>query len=122
IGQEIASLRKERRLEVEGLPIVASGPNSASPHHPSGDRAIRPGDMLLLDFGGTLQGYCSDITRTVFVGAAPQPGSEEARVYSLVAAAQDAAVKAARAGVTCENLDAVARDLLTQAGYGQYFS
>src|SRR5207247_7555945 len=70
----------------------------------------------------TLQGYFSDMTRTVFVGTAPQPGSEEARVYGLVSAAQDAAVKAARAGVTCENLDVVARDLLTQAGYGQYFT
>jgi Xaa-Pro aminopeptidase len=121
IAQEIASMLKERGLELEGVPIVGSGPNSASPHHHSGERTIETGDVVVLDFGGTLEGYFSDITRTVFVGGLPGPGSEEAKVYKLVAAAQEAAVRAARPGMVCEQLDTVARDIITQAGYGEYF-
>ncbi len=121
VAREIAALLKEKGLTVEGLPIVASGPNSASPHHHAGERTIEPGDLVVLDFGGTLEGYYSDITRTVFVGAAPEPNSEEERVYNLVAGAQEAAVRAAYEGMTCEQLDEVARSLLTEAGYGQYF-
>jgi Xaa-Pro aminopeptidase len=75
----------------------------------------------VLDFGGTLNGYFSDITRTVFVGSLPETDSEEERVYNLVAGAQEAGVRAARPGMTCEALDRVARDLLDVAGYGQYF-
>ena len=121
VAQEIASLLEARGLDVEGHPIVASGPNSASPHHHSGDRTIQDGDVVILDWGGTVQGYYSDITRTVFAGSGPRPGSEEERVYGLVAQAQEAGVRAARPGMACETLDAVARDLLTDAGYGQYF-
>jgi Xaa-Pro aminopeptidase len=122
IAQEIAGLLKARGLEVEGLPIVASGPNSASPHHHSGDRTVQAGDMVVLDFGGTLQGYYSDITRTVFVGHGPEPGSEQLRVYDLVAQAQEAAVRAARPGMACEALDTVARAIISEAGYGEYFN
>jgi Xaa-Pro aminopeptidase len=121
IAQEIASMLKERGLELDGVPIVGSGPNSASPHHHSGERTIEKGDAVVLDFGGTLAGYFSDITRTVFVGELPGHDSEETRVYNLVAAAQEAAVRAARPGMTCEQLDAVARDIITQGGYGDYF-
>ncbi len=121
LSQEIAERLKAKGLAVEGKPIVASGPNSASPHHFTGERVMQAGDVVVLDFGGTLDGYYSDITRTVFVGAAPADNSEEERVYNLVAGAQEAAFRAARPGVTCEQLDAVARDLLTAAGYGQYF-
>ncbi len=120
IAREIAALLKDGGLDVEGVPIVASGPNSASPHHHAGERAIEQGDAIVLDFGGTYQGYFSDITRTVFAGE--PPGAEEAHVYSLVAAAQDAAVTSAHPGMTCEGLDAVARGILAEAGYGQYFS
>jgi Xaa-Pro aminopeptidase len=122
IAQEIAELLKDRGLALDHPPIVGSGPNSASPHHQPGERVIKPGDAVVLDFGGTLEGYYSDITRTVFVGEAPQAGSEEARVYELVAAAQDAAVRAARPGMPCEALDAVARDIITEARYGDYFN
>src|SRR5439155_3230209 len=93
-----------------------------SPHHHAGERVIENGDVVVLDFGGTVEGYYSDVTRTVFVGGLPEPGSEQARVYGLVATAQEAAVQAARPGMECEALDAVARDLLTQAGYGEYFT
>lgn len=122
VAQEIAGLLKERGLLVDGLPIVASGPNSASPHHHAGARAIVAGDAVVLDFGGTHEGYYSDITRTVFVGSAPSADSEEARVYNLVAAAQEAAVRAGKQGMACEELDAVARDLFSVAGYGEYFT
>jgi Xaa-Pro aminopeptidase len=78
--------------------------------------------VLVLDFGGTLHGYYSDITRTVFVGEAPEEGSERLRVYNLVAQAQDAAVQTGRPGMTCEQLDSVARDILTEGGYGAFFT
>lgn len=121
LAREIAARLKTHGLVVEGTPIVASGPNSASPHHFTGARVMQAGDVVVLDFGGTLGGYYSDITRTVFVGAAPQENSEEERVYNLVVGAQEAAFRAARPGMACEQLDSVARDLLTAAGYGQYF-
>jgi Xaa-Pro aminopeptidase len=121
VGREIAGLLEKRGLEVEGHPIVASGPNSASPHHHTGDRVIERHDVVVLDFGGTYEGYYSDITRMVFVGEGPRSGSDEERVYNLVAKAQDAAVMAARPGMTCEALDAVARDIIAQAGFGDYF-
>lgn len=121
LAQEIAAALEAQGLVVPGTPIVASGPNSASPHHHAGDRVIQAGDVVVLDFGGTLEGYYSDITRTVFAGSAPEPNSEEERVYKLVQGAQEAAFRAARAGLTSEELDSVARDLLAAAGYGRYF-
>lgn len=122
VAREITSMLEARGLSVPGLPIVASGPNSASPHHHTGERVIQSGDMLVLDFGGTLHGYYSDITRTVFVGEAPQEDSERLRVYNLVARAQDAAVQTGRPGMTCEQLDSVARDILAEGGYGAFFT
>ncbi|HUP26789.1 MAG TPA: Xaa-Pro peptidase family protein [Chloroflexia bacterium] len=122
IGQEIVDGLKARGLEVPGHAIVASGPNSASPHHHTGSRRIEAGDAIVLDFGGTVGGYYSDITRTVFAGRAPEPGSEETHVYGLVAAAQQSAFEAARPGMTCEDLDSVARSLLEAAGYGEFFN
>lgn len=122
IAREIARLLEAQGLAVEGAPIVASGPNSSSPHHHAGERRIEPGDVIVLDFGGTLHGYFSDITRTVFAGVPPMPGSEQERVYNIVAQAQAAATQAARPGMTCESLDTVARDIIAQAGYGEYFN
>jgi Xaa-Pro aminopeptidase len=122
VGREIASMLEAGGLNVPGFPIVASGPNSASPHHHTGTRRIERGDMIVLDFGGTLQGYYSDITRTVFVGELPDEDSERLRVYNLVAKAQEAAVRTGRPGMTCEQLDSVARDILTEGGYGKFFT
>ena len=117
-----ADLLKARGVQLADSPLVASGPNSASPHHHSGERIIKEGDAIVLDFWGTLDDYTFDCTRTVFVGDVPAPGSEEARVYGVVAKAQEAAVQAARAGMTCEALDQVARGIITEAGYGEYFT
>lgn len=122
IGHEIVERLRAKGLEVPGHAIVASGPNSASPHHHTGDRIIQAGDVIVLDFGGTVGGYYSDITRTVFAGQGPATGSEELHVYGLVAAAQEAAVQAARPGLPCEELDAVARNHFVEAGYSQYFT
>lgn len=98
--------------------IVGSGPNSASPHHEPGDRVIADGDVVVLDFGGALDGYYSDITRTVVVG---EPGERHREIHAIVHAAQQAAFEAVRPGVTAESVDAAARRVIEQAGYGDRF-
>lgn len=98
--------------------IVASGPNSALPHYRAGDRILAAGDLLVLDFGGVLDGYCSDLTRTVAIGP---PSPEARRIHAAVLAAQQAAVAAVRPGVSTTSVDAAARDLLTQHGLGDAF-
>jgi Xaa-Pro aminopeptidase len=115
-------LLKAQGASLDGFPLVASGPNSASPHHHSGERIIQQGDAVVLDFWGTVNDYTFDCTRTVFVGGTPAPGAEEARVYEIVARAQETAVQAAATGMTCEALDQVARGIITEGGYGEYFT
>jgi Xaa-Pro aminopeptidase len=100
-------------------PIVASGPNGASPHHLSGDRVIARGDPVVIDFGGVYGGYQADMTRTPVAGKA---GGEFRAVYETVLAANEAAFSAAKPGSPCEAVDAAARDLIGRAGYGEYFS
>ena len=112
-----------RRLLEEGhervnFAIVGSGPNSASPHHEAGRRRIGPDEAVVCDFGGTLDGYCSDITRTVFTG---EPPADFRDLYAILQAAQAAAVEAARVGTPCEDVDGVARRLIEQGGYGPHF-
>ncbi|HEX2039320.1 MAG TPA: Xaa-Pro peptidase family protein [Acidimicrobiales bacterium] len=111
------------RLRAEGhdrvnFAIVASGPNAASPHHEPGPRRIGAGESVVCDFGGSLDGYCSDVTRTVFTGPAP---SEFRDLYAVLHAAQAAAVEAAVVGTPCEDVDAVARRIIEDGGYGPYF-
>ena len=101
-----------------GFADCGSGPNSASPHHDSGDRIIRPGDAVVFDWGGTLEGYYSDVTRTVHVG---EPDEEFRRVYDLVLRANQAALEAVRPGVPCEAIDQAARTLIEEEGYGAAF-
>lgn len=95
-------------------PIVASGPNSALPHAEAGDRRLQKGDVLLLDYGCTVDGYVSDMSRTVVLGPATQ---EIKTVYEIVLQAQKAALATARAGLTGKELDSVARKIITAAGY-----
>jgi|CXWL01.1.fsa_nt_gi Xaa-Pro aminopeptidase len=99
-------------------PIVASGPNAALPHYRAGNRVVAEGDMLVLDFGGVLDGYCSDLTRTVSVG---DPSDELRRVYGAVLDAQQAAIRAIRPGNTTAAVDAAARDVLIECGLGEAF-
>lgn len=98
--------------------VVGSGPNGANPHHEAGTRVIENGDMVVLDFGGLCEGYGSDTSRTVHVG---EPTEEERRVHELVHAAQRAACEAVRPGIACQDVDRVARAVITDAGYGEHF-
>ncbi|HET6567790.1 MAG TPA: aminopeptidase P family protein [Rhodothermales bacterium] len=100
-------------------PIVASGPNGALPHARPTDREIRTGDLVVLDVGCYLDGYASDMTRTIAVG---DPGSEARKVYQTVLEAQQAALSVARAGIPATDLDGAARSVIGDAGYGEYFS
>ncbi len=99
-------------------PIVVSGPNTSLPHGVPGDRVIRRGDFVTMDFGCLKDGYCSDMTRTVAVGEA----SDEMRnVYDIVLKAQLAGIAVARAGIPGKEIDAAARKVITEAGYGPCF-
>jgi Xaa-Pro aminopeptidase len=112
----------ERILEVgherANFAIVAAGENAASPHHEPSDRTIAPGDVVLLDFGGTMDGYCSDITRMFSVG---EPTAEVRDAYAVLVEAQEAAVRAATVGTPCEAVDAAARSVIAAAGLGEHF-
>jgi Xaa-Pro aminopeptidase len=98
--------------------IVASGPNSALPHHRAGSRRLAPGDLLVLDFGGVLDGYCCDLTRTVAVGT-PEP--EARRLHAAVREAQHAAIARVAPGVSTQVVDAAARNVLERHGLGAAF-
>jgi Xaa-Pro aminopeptidase len=112
-----ALLRKHGHSQVD-FTVVGSGPNGANPHHEAGDRTIEPGDAVVLDFGGLRDGYGSDTTRTVSVG---EPTDEVRSVHEIVRQAQQAAFEAVRPGVECQEIDRVARRVITDAGYGEYF-
>ena len=99
-------------------PIVVSGPNTSLPHGVAGDRVLQEGDFITLDFGVLYGGYCSDMTRTVALGYATD---EMKKVYETVLAAQQAGIQATRAGVLGRDIDAAARKVITDAGYGEYF-
>ncbi|MGH8932954.1 MAG: M24 family metallopeptidase [Egibacteraceae bacterium] len=119
VGRDIADAILDEGHEEVNFVIVASGPNGASPHHETGSRVLSPGDAVVVDIGGTLDGYCSDCTRNYLVGAVAPEGYPEA--HAALEAAQEAACQAIRPGVTAQSVDAAARDLLTEAGYGDAF-
>ncbi|NJN65426.1 MAG: aminopeptidase P family protein [Chloroflexaceae bacterium] len=98
--------------------IVASGPNSANPHHTSGDRPIQVGDLVLLDGGAMYHGYASDITRVVALG---EPGPMARQIYDLVLRANAAGRAAVRPGVTGEQVDQASRQVIADGGYGKQF-
>jgi Xaa-Pro dipeptidase len=98
--------------------IVASGPNSANPHHSNTDRAFQPGDLIILDGGCWYDGYASDITRTIALG---EPSAEARRIYDLVLAANAAGRAAARPGASGDTVDQAARKVIADGGYGAQF-
>ena len=98
--------------------IVAAGENAASPHHHAGSRVIAEDEIVLCDFGGTMDGYCSDITRCVFTG---EVAPDVAEAYDVLYEAQQAAFRAAVVGTPCEEVDQTARRIIADAGYGEYF-
>jgi Xaa-Pro aminopeptidase len=111
-----------RRLGASGPSfetIVASGPNGAKPHHRPGSRTIVEGDLVVLDFGATVDGYRSDMTRTVCLG---EPDPQQRRMLEVVAEAQAAGVSAVRAGATCRSVDIACRDVIGAAGWADAFS
>ena len=99
--------------------LVASGPNSAFPHYRAGTRRIESGDVVILDFGCRINGYCSDITRTVVCG---EPDNELRGIHKAVRCAYEAARERVRSGVGAQEIDATARNVLTGAGYGANFT
>ncbi len=99
-------------------PIVVSGPNSSMPHGVAGERKIQAGDFITMDFGVLYNGYCSDMTRTVAVGFVTE---EMEKVYNTVLEAQLAGIAATKAGVPGQDIDGVARKVISDAGYGDYF-
>ncbi|MFF9602000.1 aminopeptidase P family protein [Streptomyces sp. NPDC014684] len=118
VGDDLAGLLRRFGHSQVDFTIVGSGPNGANPHHEVGDRVIRRGDMVVLDFGGLKDGYGSDTTRTVHVG---EPTEEERRVHDVVRAAQEAGFRAVRPGAACQEVDRAARAVIADAGYGEYF-
>ncbi|XSG76409.1 M24 family metallopeptidase [Herpetosiphon llansteffanensis] len=98
--------------------IVASGPNSANPHHTTGERQIQTGDLVILDGGALYRGYCSDITRTVSVG---EPTEQQRMLYDTVLAANRAACAGAKPGMSGAQVDRLARQVVEDAELGRYF-
>jgi Xaa-Pro aminopeptidase len=114
----------ERRLREAGAaglafpPIVAAGPNSARPHHHPGDYQIREQEPIIIDMGGRVGGYCADLTRTLILG---EPPARFREIYALVRRAQAKAEAGLKAGMESLAGDALARDLIVKAGFGEAF-
>ncbi len=131
VGRAEADVAREvrGRLLAEGhelaeFSIVGSGPNSASPHHEASERIIQPGEPIVLDIGGSLGGYGSDITRMLWVtGGEPTRGPDEAflQLFAVLRIAQARATAAVAPGVACEAIDTAARSVIDAAGYGERF-
>jgi Xaa-Pro aminopeptidase len=119
VASELASLLRKHGHSQVDFTVVGSGANGANPHHEAGLRVISPGDVVVLDFGGLKDGYGSDTTRTVFVG--DDPPAQVLEVHDLVKRAQQAAFEAVRPGIECQEIDRVARRVITEGGYGEYF-
>jgi Xaa-Pro aminopeptidase len=119
VGRDIADAIVTEGHQRVDFVIVASGPNSASPHHSLSERVIETGEPVVVDIGGTTHdGYCSDAARTYVVGPPPE---DFVALYGALQQAQEAATEKARPGVTAEFVDAAARQVLTAAGLGEYF-
>ena len=122
-SQMVAELaQRYQELGCDGFsfePIIAYGANGADPHHETNDDTPQLGQSVVIDIGSSKDGYCSDMTRTVFYG---EPDEESRLVYETVRRAQAAAIAVVKPGVTFAEIDAAARDIITAAGYGEYFT
>ncbi len=118
VAAEVADRLMEVGHDTVEFVIVASGPNSASPHHHPGPRTIERDEMVLFDFGGSFGGFCSDTTRCVYTGPVPQ---EVRDAYTVLSAAQETAVQAAKPGRPLAEVDLAARRIIGAAGFGDYF-
>jgi Xaa-Pro aminopeptidase len=113
-----AYMRSNGASKVAFALIVGSGPNGALPHAQASDRIVQPGDPIVIDIGNVLDGYCSDMTRTICLG---QPSAKYLEVWNIVLKAQEAATNGIQAGVGSAEADALARDLIRKTGYGEEF-
>ncbi len=118
LAAAVRAMTLEEGHDVATFDIVASGPNAASPHHEPTDRTMQSGDTVVIDFGGRHGGYCSDTTRTFSIG---EPAPEIVYAYDVLAAAQAAGRAAVRPGVTAESIDIATRQVIDDAGYGEFF-
>lgn len=119
VRREISRLFDEKGADEEAFSsIVATGPNAAMPHYNSDDSTIERGHFVVLDFGCRCGGYCSDTSRTVFVG---EPTAEDRRIYEVVQKSQEAGEAAVRPGVLSQDVDRAARQIIHDAGYGAHF-
>jgi len=118
LARMVRDLTLAEGLASADFAIVASGPNAASPHHDPGDRVIEPGDVVVIDFGGRSDGYASDTTRMFAVG---EPAPEVAEAYAVLEEAQRAAIASVRPGAEAQAVDQVAREIITDGGFGDRF-
>ena len=123
-GASEIELQRElaEKLAPEGIsitPMVQSGPNGAIPHNPTGDRKLQEGDTVVMDSVTPFDGYFNDITRTYAIG---EPSDRAKKAYRTVRRAQQAAIDAAKPGVECQQLDKIARGIITDAGFGEFFT
>ncbi|HJN14392.1 MAG TPA: aminopeptidase P family protein [Armatimonadota bacterium] len=125
MSEKEASLEVQRQLLLAGgdklsFPTIAAfGPNSADPHAEPSDRTLAEGDNVKLDFGAAIQNYCADLTRTVFISG---PDDKQREIYNIVLDAQLQATAACKPGAACKDVDGVAREIIKEAGYGDYFT
>ena len=118
VAWEVEAYLKRRGSEPSFDSIIASGPNSAIPHAPLTERELRPGEPLKIDIGARVDGYCSDMTRTVCLG---EPPARLRELHALVLEAQETAEREVRVGQTGKEADGIARAIIARAGYGQAF-
>ena len=111
-------LRKQGAENVAFDPIVASGTNSANPHAKPGEKSVENGELLLLDIGARKEGYCSDLSRTLFLGPPPD---ELRSIYKLLLRAQESAISIIEPGIQTQTVDEKAREMISEAGYGENF-
>lgn len=104
--------------DIVNFAIVAAGENAASPHHHAGSRVIKKNEIVLCDFGGTMNGYCSDITRCVYTG---KPAADVAAAYEVLFASHAAGMAAGVVGAACQDVDSASRRVIEAAGFGEYF-
>jgi len=124
VADEVRDRLRAEGHELAEFAIVASGPNSASPHHEASERVIRAGEPIVLDIGGTFGGYNSDTTRTLWVTGGDEangPTEEFRHLFGVLQAAQEAATRAVRPGIAAEAIDRTARDIIDGEGYGENF-
>lgn len=120
IARRIETLSLDAGAEAVSFPpIVAGGPNGAMPHAEPTDRRIKAGEPIIIDAGVRVKGYCSDITRTVFLGT---PKKKFKRIYALIREAQLTAIRSIKEGVMSDELDRVARDIIKEGGFGDKFN